>query len=513
MMASNLFQVLEGITVDQDDIKEAEFFAENYLAPLYPDLDLRPGTGVRDQVIRPNATLIALLRKGLNYYFATHTLAGVTDDSPTETVDDILSNWFMTRLPGVNAEVGTRLYFTQAPSEGVTVSTSYWFSTDNTVFFNPIADVSFSQAEFTLDNAKGLYYVDTDMQSEAPGDEYNLDSGQLLYFSVFNPYFVSAEILFLKTTSIGEESNTDLIERSASAISTRNLINDPSIQGRILELFNYVTHVTAKGMADPVMLRDLASVLVGDPEVPAIVHRGGFVDVYASTSIVQALVQFQLDGTGKFTITGDNAPTFKVEQSTITEDGKDPDTVPSNTPFTVTKIGYDTVNGDLLVPYEQDNGFSSSQEWVIDFGAGQANGTATMILHKFLGIPSIQNYLNDKESRVICANYMARALDLYHLDIHVNAYGVAIPSVTIMRPLIEAYLNSLVPGAPFVMSELMEILSRDAGIENLATPIQVSFTRYQRNFLVTTGVISDILEVDDLSHFVLNDLTSGNLTI
>lgn len=40
-MADDLFTVLEGLQVDEEDIREAEIFAVNFLQPLYPSLDLR----------------------------------------------------------------------------------------------------------------------------------------------------------------------------------------------------------------------------------------------------------------------------------------------------------------------------------------------------------------------------------------------------------------------------------------------------------------------------------------
>ena len=99
-MATNLYSIVQGIEVSADELMQAELLAERILEAKYPDLDLRQGTGLRDLVIRPSATLLAMMNRALTYYFSQNTLTGVTDSSPTEIVDNILSNWFLERKAG-----------------------------------------------------------------------------------------------------------------------------------------------------------------------------------------------------------------------------------------------------------------------------------------------------------------------------------------------------------------------------------------------------------------------------
>lgn len=251
---ANFYSVLPGLQPSAQDILEAELLAKQILEAQYPDLDLREGTGLRDMVLRPSAMLLALVRLGIDYYFAQNTIAGVNDTTPTSIVDNILSNWFINRNLGTRAVISARLFF--AKQKNVSLTTDIFFSTDNISKFFPQAAVTFSSGTLTYDAFQNEYYVDVDLVAEAEGTQYNIGSGSLLYFSNFDPYFLHAEINFLKDTSVSSETNEEFITRAQNAISTRNLINDPSISSNLQNTFNFLDKIVSIGMGDPEMIRD-----------------------------------------------------------------------------------------------------------------------------------------------------------------------------------------------------------------------------------------------------------------
>lgn len=111
------------------------------------------------------------------------------------------------------------------------------------------------------------------MSSQSSDESFNdLTEGDLLYFTLFNPYFVKGKILYMSSPAVREETNLEMVERSYNSISTRNLINDPSITSRITDVFNYVKYMKVVGMGDPDMWRDYVQVegIFDDPatEVP-----------------------------------------------------------------------------------------------------------------------------------------------------------------------------------------------------------------------------------------------------
>lgn len=251
---ADLYSVIAGIEPDQQDILEAELLARQILAAQFPDLDLREGTGVRDLVIRPSAFILALCKKGLDYYFSQNTIAGVDDQTSTDIVDGLMSNLFISRNEGSFAIINARLFF--ARNKAITISTTTSFSTDGVLLFFPTAAVSLPAYALSYDQYQDEYYVDVDLIAAAKGTDYNISSGSLLYFSNFDPFFLHGEINYLSQESTAAETNTQFVSRGASAVSSRNLINTPSIAYNLTSNFNYIDRLTSIGAGDPYMHRD-----------------------------------------------------------------------------------------------------------------------------------------------------------------------------------------------------------------------------------------------------------------
>jgi hypothetical protein len=265
---ADLYSVIPGLQPTAQEILEGELLANQILEARFPDLDLREGTALRDLVIRPNAVLLALCKKAIDYYMTQRTLKGVNDVTPADMVDDILSNWFLDRNIGIRSVVNARLYF--ARRKNISVSSDIYFSTDNTLKFFPVESVSYNASVLSYDSYSDEFYVDIDLLAEREGVSYNIASGSLLYFSNFDPYFLRAEINYLKSTSINSETNLEFINRAKNAISTRNLINTPSIDSNLRAAFNYITHLISVGMGHEYMIRDQIKAVFNDAPIGSV---------------------------------------------------------------------------------------------------------------------------------------------------------------------------------------------------------------------------------------------------
>lgn len=647
-MATDLYSVLPGLEVTQDEILQAEMASEKILEAKFPDLDLRQGTGLRDLVIRPSATLLALLNKAVTYYFAQNTIAGVTDETPTDLVDKILSNWFMERKAGKKSIVSGRLFF--ATRKNITLGTEIFFSPDNVKKFYPIQTYSISPNDLAFDSFSAEYFIDIDLVADKEGPEYDLSSGSLLYFTNFDPYFLRGEINFLREKASVTESNSQFIERTGSAISTRNLINIPSIESRMLEDFNYITAITSIGMGDPEMYRDQVEVIAPPVEEPVIIHIGGKTDVYCRTDLEGQVLQYPTDEDGTCTIQG---PYYEFNRSTITG-GAEEDTVPRtrdvevssithvgttatvtaaahgftdgqtvsisaatpavyNGSFTVTVVnsstftyvlpsnpGVDATGSNILAKepleyeveyvgralraitsianasgvvtitcprhgvivgrwvevfdaspaafngwfkvvsttrdtlvvsnptvglpasatgtpilrstnYMNDYGLSPLQQIKVKFGAAYANKTASFNVKGFQGLESIQEYLEDETYKVLAANPLARAYNVYLLSINIVGYNGPPPSAATCSSVVNEYLTYLKPGEPFIMADLISRLNA-AGVVTIKTPIDVNYRYFDRDQIpFLTGQITDVKEPEDRTAiFMLEALTTSN---
>jgi hypothetical protein len=373
---SDLYSVIPGLQPTAQELLEGELLCKQILEAKFPELELREGTGLRDLVIRPSAMLLALINKAANYYFTQNTLTGVTNDTPTEVLDAILSNWFLNRNLGTKSTISARLYF--ARKKNVAVSSDNFFSPDNTLKFFPPESISYSAESLAYDSYSNEYYIDVDMVAEKEGTEYNISSGSLLYFANFDPYFLRAEINYLKSESISSETNSEFIERSKSAISTRNLINAPSIDARLREAFNYITRLLTIGMGDPEMVRDKIKVIFEDqyPRLVEHVSREGYnVTVtmsnhgYTSGQVVRITDAIPEDYNGDFPIDVEDDTTFTY---TITTTPGSIITVPNvvavNAPVYIH-------NGGMVDIYCSDKlATSSIQLTTDDFGRAEITG-------------------------------------------------------------------------------------------------------------------------------------------
>jgi hypothetical protein len=262
---SDLYTVIPGLQPSAQDLLEAELLAVQILQAQYPTLELREGTGLRDLVVRPTATILALVKLGTDYLFAQNTIANVDNTTQTDFVDALLSNWFLSRNLGTYSVISARLFF--ARQKNISINTDVYFSPDNTLKYFPSSPISLSASAMSYDSYSNEYYVDVQLTADTQGSQYDLSTGSLLYFSNFDPYFLHAEINFLVSSSIPSETNTEFIARAESAISTRNLINNPSIQYNIQSTFNYVRQLVTIGYGDPEMVRDQINAIF-DPQSP-----------------------------------------------------------------------------------------------------------------------------------------------------------------------------------------------------------------------------------------------------
>lgn len=262
---ADLYSVIAGLQPTQQDIIEAELLAKQILEAQYPNLDLREGTAIRDLTLRPSAFILALCKKGMDTYFSQNTLINVDNTTPKDVVDSIMSNWFLPRRTGSLAIISARLYFARQKNISIPVDSS--FSTDGSILFYPTEALVIQASSLRYDSFSNEYYTDVELQAAAQGTDYNINQGSLLYFSSFDPYFLHGEINYLLSESIPEETNTEFVSRATTAISTRNLINYPSIISNLQDNFNYLTRIYPVGGQDADMYRDQIKAIF-EPEVP-----------------------------------------------------------------------------------------------------------------------------------------------------------------------------------------------------------------------------------------------------
>lgn len=315
---SDLYTVFPALTPSANDVLEAELLAKQVLEAKFPNIDLREGTGLRDLIIRPTAFALALLKKSTDVYFSSNTLDQVTDSTDEALVNSLLSNWFLDRHLGTYAIISSRLFFARA--KNVTIPSSSYFSTDNTLKFFPGGSVTIQASDMVYDSYQNEWYVDVQLIAENQGSSYNIGEGSLLYFSTFDPYFLHAEINYLVSSATEAETNSEFISRAKTAISTRNAINVPSVDSLLRGSLNYLTRIFTVGSGDLEMIRDQVKAII-DPESPrkvsVLIWASGVATATLSAhgfevgQVVNLTGSVPSDFSGQFTVTEVTPDTFK----------------------------------------------------------------------------------------------------------------------------------------------------------------------------------------------------------
>lgn len=584
-MADNLYDVLSGIQVTADDITQATTFAKQYLQALSPDLDLREGIALGDTVLRPNATFLAMVKKGLDYYFANNTVSGITDTSDSSMVDKILSNFFIERNLGGKVTVNTRLYFLLG-NRDIFISASNSFSMDNVVVFQPVQDVYIFSTDLTYDSARDEFYYDLLLTSTSNTASANNITGDFLYHSQVDPYFLSATVLYVAAQGTDPETNTQFIERSKSSLSTRNLINNPSIKYIVGSNYAF-TQVVPKGYGDVEMIRDTVQVvnpITHSTTYADTIHTGGMVDVYVNDVTLSTTISYTTDTSGDIFI-----PALYVSNSRgvvyqTLKANTDTDSVPYAATMNVTygsgtdPVGTDFVSINTIVPnlftdpVINDVGFSYLQCVKVNFpgyalanftgsisgttltvsgltgnivvntaitGSGVAantivtggtyptftvnnsqtisstamvgTNTATLILNYFPNLYTLQQLLDNNDNKVLCANYLARSLNNYAIDVNITHIGSVVltaAELTAATTALKNYFSTLLAGQSLIVSNLIQVLLDQAKIPNLDVGITVTYTLFDRYFTNITGTITSYKTCNPTEIFVLRNVTS-----
>lgn len=507
-MATSIFSIIDGLTVDQSDIVEAEVFAEQYLSATFPTYDFRQGTALRDMTVRPNATLLALVNKAIKHYFDDTDISNITNDTDSDVVDSRLSNFFITRKTGDSSVLKVRLQFsfpTLNPIPTIIPSTAS-FSVDNETTFYPQGSISVnpdpgvllrddSKYYFIYDSSTDLHYVDINVEARVPSESANLEEGDLLYFTIFSPYFISGSILYLVSTAVEPETNEEMVNRSYSSISTRNLINAPSIESSISGQFNYAKEIYTAGLGNKDLYRDIIATPRVEPGLPegtiSYFHRGGHVDVYVDTKTITQKVQFTVDSANQFRISG---PVLSIRRSAISEPGKEEDTVPAGTDFSYSTSDISRYVDGIPTTPEFDTGLSSTQITYVNVPLAVVGETITMDVVVYSGLGAISSAINSKEQRVVAADYLVRAFEPVYLDIGIELRTPTSTAAAIGA--IEDYIDSIPSGGIFYVSTLVSII-QEAGVTNFRMPVSVdaiSKNRYREYDSNDPSIIDEVSE-------------------
>jgi hypothetical protein len=275
------------ITITQADLDAAEEFLVGYLSEKVPEASFERGSAMRDFAINAFTYIFAYFKSEVDFSRIRQSLIRIQEltdaDDIADAADEILSNWFVSRKGGQLARVVARLHFLERRTYNLDLATKFWrsstlaFYIDSTIEPYTVTDTELYPVYDTSGELVD-YIVDVPLKAGRTGIGYNIDPGTFIRvdFPGGMPFFSYAEHLVKSSGGKDVEGTEELIDRSQTAISVRNLINNRSCDAVLQENFPEILETLTIGMGEPEMVRDRRTEIASHISL----HTGGYYDTY-----------------------------------------------------------------------------------------------------------------------------------------------------------------------------------------------------------------------------------------
>jgi len=281
---------------DIEILEQDRVDAENLIAQVLTDQvtkgDFGKGGALRDLAVTALSTIFAYIQKERDITRARQSLLlleAILDQADVDTaVDEILSNWFLTRKEGRKSSGVATLYFSQKFDVNVPVTAAF-FKSSALVFYPNTTETVYSISEDDMtavvddDGIVTAYSARIPLVAAEVGAVYDIASGPFIDFSRFSPYLMKVENASEFRGGDTVEASEAMLARAETAISARTLVSPRGIDSLLKEEFATIDDVVVIGHGDAEMIRDI----VGAEIANARIHVGGHTDIYLRTQLLE----------------------------------------------------------------------------------------------------------------------------------------------------------------------------------------------------------------------------------
>lgn len=281
----------EVVEITEQDRIDAENILEQYLTDAVPDADFSKGSALRDLCVSALAYVHAFWTKERDYMKARQSLlllGALTGTDVDAAVDEILSNWFITRKTGRKSTGTVTVYLSSSDPVSIESTAMFYKTSDLLYYPNSVTTLTYGAEDMQpVTDSTGeivAYTIQVPLISAGTGVNYDISPGAFVDFANFSPNAMRAENTTVFTGGTSDETTEEMLERSETAITVRDLNSARSIDAVLKEQFTQVDDVTVIGYGDPEMIRDLVVELATNTRI----HAGGYVDAYLRSPITYA---------------------------------------------------------------------------------------------------------------------------------------------------------------------------------------------------------------------------------
>lgn len=260
------FEIAALDQLDSENVQQLLTQLATQLQELNPQLDLKRGV-FKDTLVYYHAVLETAIRTNLQRYQSARSLQQITAD-PTladeTTVDEVLSNWGVTRRIGTQA-TGPVTIELDAP-RSVTVPAGLTFEANGRSYLSLetyISRTSVNQLSSSTDRllvqlSNGNWAFTITVEAVEIGSNAKLNAGDLIVPERTIAGYVTSYVTSTFSDGTNTETNAQLLEELQQGIAAKTLSNRVNMQAylRSLPQFASLTNQSIVGYGDAEMLRD-----------------------------------------------------------------------------------------------------------------------------------------------------------------------------------------------------------------------------------------------------------------
>lgn len=222
-------------------------FLEDKVKEFNPNFSVNEGTAVRDLTVKPFSVIFQPIVDEILRVRANLSLEDAENLTEAD-LDRLAANFFISRKQGSKATGVVRMFFNEPIDEFVPQGTV--FIAANGVRFLSTADATITSSGLRLNTFGDLFFHDVNVEAETAGVDGNIPANLIADVLVGSDKIVDVANIAAYTGGSDVETNAELVDRLAIAITFRNLINSNGAKLILLENFSRILDVFVVGFGD-----------------------------------------------------------------------------------------------------------------------------------------------------------------------------------------------------------------------------------------------------------------------